>query len=131
MRTIVSHMITVLIVEDNSDLLMLYAKAITSLKFQVDAVTTVSNALELVNHKRYDIIICDMRLNGKHGTELLAHLHHTSNLGTEVIIVSGEDHYRETCSNLGFDLFMTKPVSIRELKTLASRLVQNVDQLVQ
>ncbi len=116
----------ILIVEDNIDLLMLYAKALMSLNFNVDPVASLSNAIELVNHKTYDIIICDMRLNGEHGTELLAHLRDTLNIGTEVIIVSGEDHYRETCHELGFDLFMTKPVSMRELKTLVSRLAQNI-----
>ncbi len=116
----------VLVVEDNIALLMLYVKALKSLNFHVDPVASLGNALELVNHKTYDIIICDMRLNGQHGTQLLAHLRDTINIGTEVIIVSGEDHYRETCHELGFDLFMTKPISMRELKTLVSRLAQNI-----
>ncbi len=113
-----------LIVEDNPDLLLLYNLTMSSVGFEVDPVTNLANARELVTRIHYDIIICDMRLGGDHGTELLRYLQASHISGTEVIIVSGEDHYREACRELGFELFLSKPVSMRELKTLVTRLTQ-------
>ncbi|MBK8027781.1 MAG: hypothetical protein IPK19_41975 [Chloroflexi bacterium] len=57
------------------------------------------------------------------GTELLRYLKAKEIEGAEVIIVSGEDHYRDACRQIGFDLFLSKPVSMRELKTLVTRLL--------
>ncbi|MBK8025555.1 MAG: response regulator [Chloroflexi bacterium] len=77
----------------------------------------------MVTRRHYDLIICDMRLGGDHGTELLRYLKAKEIEGAEVIIVSGEDHYRDACRQIGFDPFLSKPVSMRELKTLVTRLL--------
>ncbi|MBL8133437.1 MAG: response regulator [Anaerolineae bacterium] len=118
----------VLIVEDNADLLLLYSKTMGALGLEIDPVTSLANARELVSRRQYDLIICDMRLGGDHGTDLLRYLKAKQVEGTEVIIVSGEDHYREACRQLGFDLFLSKPVSMRELKTLVTRLLTPITQ---
>jgi DNA-binding NtrC family response regulator len=120
-----SHTPKVLIVEDNRDLLLLYAKSLAPLNYEVDPVMTLANARELIYHRRYDVIICDMRLGGEHGTDLLRELATPTFSETEVIIVSGEDHYRGACEQLGFDLFLSKPVSILQLRTLVERLIKN------
>ncbi|MCK6579959.1 MAG: response regulator [Anaerolineae bacterium] len=118
----------VLIVEDNADLLLLYSKTMGALGLEIDPVTSLANARELVSRRQYDLIICDMRLGGDHGTDLLRYLKAKQVEGMEVIIVSGEDHYREACRQLGFDLFLSKPVSMRELKTLVTRLLTPITQ---
>lgn len=118
-----SNSLRALVVEDNADLLLLYSKIIESLDFEVDPVATLSNALELVRRRHYDIIVSDMRLGGDQGTDLLRYLQTSKIMGTEVIVVSGEDHYRETCKAMGFDLFLPKPVSMGSLKTLVARLM--------
>jgi DNA-binding response OmpR family regulator len=115
----------VLIVEDNSDLLLLYTKSLVSSGVEVDPVMNLSNAREMLAMRSYDVIICDMRLGGEHGTDLLRDLREVTHSTAEVIIVSGEDHYRRTCEQLGFDLFLSKPVSLRELRTLVERLLRN------
>jgi len=115
----------ILVVEDNSNLLLLYTKSLTTREYEVDPAMTLANARELLLRRRYDVIICDMHLGEEHGTDLLRDLRDSQHIGTEVIIISGEDHYRGLCEQLGFDLFLSKPVSIRELRTLVERLVQN------
>lgn len=115
----------VLIVEDNSDLLLLYTKSLMNAGVEVDPVMTLANAREMLAVHKYDVIICDMRLGGEHGTDLLRDLRDRAHSTAEVIIVSGEDHYRRTCEQLGFDLFLSKPVSLRELRTLVERLITN------
>ena len=42
--------------------------------------------------------------------------------GTQIVMVSGESHYRDVCEEMGADFFLEKPVAIGTLVGLVDRL---------
>jgi DNA-binding NtrC family response regulator len=57
------------------------------------------------------------------GTDLLQEsIDDITTSGAQVIMVSGQAHYRRVCEELGADFFLEKPVSVATLVTLVNRL---------
>lgn len=101
---------TVLIVDDDQAVLTMLYKVIKS--NGIDAHTAVSGeeALELLDHEVYDLILLDVNLHGMDGFEVVQAVRRRG-LKTPIIIVSGRKEDYDTLYGLdiGADDYITKP----------------------
>jgi DNA-binding response OmpR family regulator len=116
--------------EDDASLLNLYAKALRARGYAVQPVDTLDVARELLHRETFDVFICDLHVGGNCAMQLLCDQIATLQArGTQVIVVSADALYRESCEDLDIEFYYQKPVSIPELMTLVERLV-NVPAVV-
>lgn len=87
---------TVIVVEDDSDLLMLTSELLASLELEstnlmITACHDGAYALEELSTKRFDLIITDLRLPGFNGDELIQKIRSLSgpNQKTPIVLTSG------------------------------------------
>lgn len=109
---------TVLIVEDEPDVVDLLRYNLGKSGFEVMIAVSGDRGLELARTKRPDIIILDLMLPGMTGQEVCRALKNDPD--TEVIPIvmltaKGEPHERVKGLELGADDYVTKPFSPREL----------------
>ena len=113
----------VLILEDNPDLRHLYGKALRKSGYAVYPAATLQEARNLLAGCRFDIFLCDIQVDGKLGTDLLAEQGAALLRGdTHVIVMSAYPRYRPFCEEMGVEFYLEKPVAINTLLTLVERL---------
>ena len=116
---------TVLIVDDDRAVLTMLYKVIKS--NGIDAHTAVSGeeALELLDHEVYDLILLDVNLHGMDGFEVVQAVRRRG-LKTPIIIVSGRKEDYDTLYGLdiGADDYITKPFNPITLGTKVKALIR-------
>ena len=113
----------VLILEDEDDLRRIYSKALHHAGYDVYTAATIEKARELLTHDPYDAFLCDIRIGGDRGTDLLREQSEAlRENNTQIIMVSAEAQYRGICEEMGAEFFMEKPIAIGPLITLVDRL---------
>jgi CheY-like chemotaxis protein len=116
-----------LVVEDAADSALLLARVLKMCGYEADIAPDATTALRLAAEMVPDVLFLDIGLPEMDGYELARRLRALPSLAAAVIIAvtgfsppSSQDEVRR----LGFDHFITKPISIPDIKTLASELRQ-------
>jgi two-component system response regulator HydG len=78
----------ILIIDDEVNIGLLLSKFLTKSGFEVSNTTTGSAALEILNNEKFDLILCDYRLDDTDGKEILRHVKENYP-ATGVIIITG------------------------------------------
>lgn len=109
-------MISVLVVDDNPDILEAIAMALEAENFSVIKTTQWDQVLPLAIEYVPDVIVMDVFLSGIDGRVLLESLKiepQTKNV--RVIMISAYPHIKESALKGGADFFLEKPFSINAL----------------
>lgn len=109
---------TVLIIDDDPVLLRLMTFLFDQDAYEIETVTTVTEALKLVERKRPDVICCDLMMPEVSGLEFLAMCQTTPALtGIPVIIISGSGEQRmfDKARQLGAAHCLSKPFGHEQL----------------
>lgn len=115
-----------LIVDDEKDTLFLFNEALTIGSFETLVARNVDQAIELLEKHTPDVALIDMNMPGRPGTEILEFINKTPRLArTRKIMITANALAENRAESLGADLFLVKPVSIREMLTLVQRLVSS------
>ncbi|MFR1051661.1 MAG: response regulator transcription factor [Oscillospiraceae bacterium] len=101
---------TVLIVDDDRAVLTMLYKVIKSNGIDAHTAASGEEALELLDHEVYDLILLDVNLHGMDGFEVVQAVRRRG-LKTPIIIVSGRKEDYDTLYGLdiGADDYITKP----------------------
>lgn len=114
----------ILIMEDHPDLLRLYTKSLRSVGYHVAQAATLAEARALLNQRRFDLFVCDMQMGTESGLDLLGDYRDAfRQQATQVLVVSAQDEYRAACVELGFDVFLAKPISLKTLTQMAEKII--------
>lgn len=109
---------TILIVEDEEDILELVEYHLLQAGFDVNTCETGDEALEIIDETLPDLIILDIMLPGMVGTEvckILKQQEETRRIPIIMLTAKGEEIDRVVGFELGVDDYVTKPFSPREL----------------
>ncbi len=109
---------SVLVVDDELDLLSLLDFNLRQAGFEVIATSTGAEALELLQRRRPDLVLLDLMLPDVSGTEICRHLKgdpRTRDIPVVMLTAKGEELDRVVGFELGADDYVTKPFSMREL----------------
>jgi CheY-like chemotaxis protein len=104
---------SVLIVDDDTETLALYVRALEKMGARVSAASDAASALTQLDAARPDIVLCDLHLPGTDGYALLEQIQaRTADL--PVIAISGSHPALEAerCKAAGFRDHLTKPVKL-------------------
>jgi DNA-binding response OmpR family regulator len=114
---------SVLILEDEPNLIRLFSKALRKSGFQVTTAMTLDDARQRLLEQRFDVMLCDMRVGSEQGIDLLREQQPLlESQNTKLIIVSAEEQYASEVESLGIRVFLAKPV----LPNSLARIVQNM-----
>ncbi len=110
---------SVLIVDDEEDILELIELTLLRMGLDVDRATTVKGAIEKVQTGDYDLCLTDMRLPDGEGLELVQFISdNLSDLPVAVITAHGNTENAVAALKAGAFDYLAKPVSLEQLRTL-------------
>jgi DNA-binding response OmpR family regulator len=115
----------ILVVEDDVNLNRLYTRKLAQIKFHVDSVFSIAEAMNYLDHGNVPIlVILDMNLPDGSGASVMERLSQAAYRKTRVIVVSGEAYSRHhTIGQRKPDYELMKPVSPRMLTVLANQVI--------
>jgi CheY-like chemotaxis protein len=106
--------LTVLVIDDNADLVHFYRRYTTGTRYQIVHLTEGQQALDTLTEIKPHIIVLDVMLPDIDGWELLSDLRERSATPTIPIIVCSVVRRAELALSLGASLYLPKPVGRRE-----------------
>ena len=125
-RSISPEQLKVLVVDDDEMMQRLVGRALTGLGFtQIVAAGDGSEGLAAAERERPDIIICDYRMPGMHGLQLVETLRRDSALDHSIVIMlsaADDQQVIDEARDLGADTFIVKPFARADLKRLIDTL---------
>lgn len=129
--------ITVLICDDNIAVHESLSGYLNAAGVRVISVYDGNRALEIMKKEHIDLVILDIMLPRKFGTEICREIRQSSNVPILMLSALGSEDDRILGLELGADDYVTKPFSPREvvarvftiLKRMAPKPVQNVQQI--
>jgi DNA-binding NtrC family response regulator len=115
--------LSILIVDDEENLLVLLERIFKKEGFDVKTATNADQALEILGRGTFRLAILDIKMFPVSGITLLAEIKKRSPQ-TAVVMVTAypTGDSREECLKYGAARYLTKPLDIEELKTLAQDL---------
>jgi len=112
---------TVLLIDDHRDTNRLTVELLELDGFEVLAVSTGEEALQLCSDVSPCLILLDLGLPGMSGLELARRLRELPTCGrTPLLALSGYSHLKAEAISAGCDGFLLKPLMPRELRHLVS-----------
>lgn len=109
---------TVLIVEDEADILIGLRIALELKGYRVLGSASAEEALKILEREEPDAVLLDIRLPGMDGWEMLSTLQETGRFpGLPVIVISAhaEAEAEKRASDLGCSGYLTKPFGLEQL----------------
>ena len=119
----------ILIVDDEELIVVAMRRYFEGLGYTVDSAHELEEAQALLAKRRYDLVICDLRLTGIGGVEglqIVSDIHQRSS-DTRVILLSayGTPEIERESYNRGADAFLHKPKSMMEIANVAVNLLEH------
>lgn len=112
----------VLIVDDDDVVRLSYQRSLQAAHYSVEAVTNGEDALAAVQHKRFDVVLLDLRMPGMDGMAVLRAMKRVSPY-CEVVVITGYPTLEtaKEAVRLGADDYLAKPVGPAEVISAADR----------
>lgn len=110
-----------LIVEDEKDISVIFAKALHAAGFETQAVHSGDAAIEWLSLNNPTVVVLDLHMPRVAGTDVLQHIRNEPRLAdVNVIIATAYPHMAESIQEAA-DWIFFKPVSFSQLRDLAAR----------
>ena len=108
----------VLIVDDEVNLRFAIERRLRKAGMETSSASTVRHAIDRLRNEPYDVVLCDLRMPGGNGTQLLQWLGSYSP-STNIIVVSAfvTPEFRKTYAPTGRLRILEKPVDLDVLVT--------------
>lgn len=115
---------TILVVEDRTSLLKVLTEALKGKHYEVDGVTTGTQAIKNLQEKNYHLVITDLKLPGPSGLEILRYAKELDrDLPVIIITAFGTVDTAIQAIKEGAEEFLVKPVNLEHLLVLVERLL--------
>ena len=107
-------MSTILVVEDEESLRLLYQRELTSEGFQVISAESGEEAVQKLNGNSVDLVVLDIRLTDMNGLEALEEML-LKNRNLKVVINTAYANYKDDFSSWLADAYLIKSADLDEL----------------
>jgi CheY-like chemotaxis protein/AraC-like DNA-binding protein len=108
--------ITVLVIDDNSDLVHFYRRATRGTKYRIVHLAEGEGALEEIRASTPDVIVLDVMLPDIDGWELLMRLYESTATRSIPVIICSVVREKELALSLGASLYLSKPVEAEKFR---------------
>jgi CheY-like chemotaxis protein len=112
-----------LIIEDNSELAIIFSQALQAAGFTTGIIKDGGQALAWLAITKPDVVVLDLHLPHVSGVEILRKIRADERLADIRVIVATADSCVTQALRDQADLVLIKPVSFRQLRDLAERLI--------
>ena len=106
---------SVLVVDDERDILSFVREALTDEGYEVDVAASGEEALRAVGERRPDLIMLDVKLPGVDGWEVLSQLRAAAGEQTPVVVMTGGYLAQEQALASGAQGYLGKPFDLEDL----------------
>jgi len=108
--------LSILLVDDEEDLVSAMAERLTLRGFQVQAATTAAEALRHLEEQRFDVLILDVKMPGIGGLSLMAEMK-SRHSDVPVILFTGHGSVADAQRGMqeGAFEYLVKPIDVEEL----------------
>ncbi|MCB8980121.1 MAG: response regulator [Ardenticatenaceae bacterium] len=113
---------TALIIEDDPDLVHIFARALELSGYQTQTTVDGEGAVALLAEMVPDIVVLDLHLPGISGKEILQSLRADGRFQKTRIILATADYQTADDLRDDADLVLLKPISFKQLRDLSARL---------
>ena len=118
--------LNVLLVDDDSDTLMLMTTALTKRHANVTAVSSAGEAIQAISRKRPDVLVSDIAMPDEDGYGLIEKVRLLENGAAQTIpavaiTAYAKEEDRERALSAGFQIYLAKPVELTELISVVAR----------
>jgi chemosensory pili system protein ChpA (sensor histidine kinase/response regulator) len=111
-----------MIVEDDSDLAIIFAEALQAAGYNAEIIQDGQMALDRLSDIVPEVVVLDLHLPRVAGTDILKAIRADERMAdTRVIIATADPRMAEALESQA-DLVLIKPISFSQLRDLASRL---------
>ncbi len=112
---------SILIVEDEWNLRLLYSQELKAEGFEVVAVSDGTSAREQVRQRKFDLAIVDVKLEGESGLEVLREIM-SADRHLRVILNSAYSSFMSDFTSWSADAYLVKSSDLSELKSKVREL---------
>lgn len=113
---------TALIIEDDPDLVNIFARALELSGYQTQTTVDGEGAMALLADSVPDIVVLDLHLPGISGKEILHNIRSDGRFQKTRIILATADYQTADDLRDDADLVLLKPISFKQLRDLSARL---------
>lgn len=112
----------ILVVDDEEHMLRLYEKELSDDGYQVKTATGAEEALKIAQNGQVDLVVLDIKLEGKNGLEILSDFRRI-NKDLPIILNSAYSTYKSDFQTWLADAYLVKSSNLEELKKTIRELV--------
>ena len=105
----------ILVVDDDQSIRMLYDDELTEAGYKVFTLGDGSRLLDVIDKKRPDLVVLDVRLGRCNGLDLLQDIRKTS-YDMPVILCAVQSNFKYDLRAIAADYYVTKQANLEELK---------------
>ncbi len=119
----------ILIVDDDLNILFLFAEMLKMEGYDVVTASTGTKALQLVFQSDFDLLILDIKMPGIHGLEILRRIRESGN-NTPIIICSAFEGMKDDFIIKSYNIsdFLAKPIDLKSLSDSVKRTLEEDDK---
>jgi len=118
-----------LIIEDEPDLIHIFARALELSGYQINTTSDGNEALAILGQMVPDIVVLDLHLPGVSGREILQTMRKDERLDNTRIILATADYRAADELRDDADLVLLKPISFKQLRDLSARLNKSTEEV--
>ncbi len=118
---------TVLVVEDDNDLLFLYHTALSQKGYHVIEARNNAQAMELLQAPDFipHLVFLDIGMPDAPGTRIIHYMRSEPRFNdTRIVVVTANEHYQTRVDEGDISHFLVKPITITQLVDLADELTR-------
>jgi len=113
---------TILVVDDEKNLRILYKKELEDEGYHVLAASCGEEGLEIIKKEHVDLAILDIKMDGMDGIQMLREVL-THNRNIKIILNSAYSSYKSDFSTWSADAYLIKSSDLREMKDKIEELL--------
>jgi CheY-like chemotaxis protein len=112
----------ILVVEDHSETLQGLSRLLSHFGHEISLADGAQNALNIINSKEFDVVLCDIALPDGSGYDVIAEAKRRRPVKAVALTGFSATEDIERAKKAGFDFHLTKPVDFHELRAVLGQI---------
>ena len=112
----------ILVVEDHSDTLEALSRLLSHFGHEISLADTAENALNMLESKEFDVVLCDIALPDGNGYDVIAQAKRRRSVKAVALTGFSATEDIQRGKEAGFDFHLTKPVDFHELRSVLGQI---------
>lgn len=112
----------ILVVEDHNDTLQALSRLLSHFGHEISLASSAQNALNLINSKEFDVVLCDIALPDGNGYQVIAQAKRKRPVKGVALSGFSAREDIERGKRAGFDFHLAKPVDFHELRAVLGQI---------